>query len=135
MQTSPWLSGLCFSALSKQAKCAHCGFPKGKLFLIPASTHRPHTPSARGVAAVTLGAVTGTRGSRHAWHSRSLPTTSLHVPLAVLKSFFVFVQMLGSLGQRFSICRRLLEQVTLPHIPVSYLTPYRAHSHGEQEIR
>lgn len=104
--------------------------------IIPGPSQHPWTPHPQGLGrgvAVTLGAVTGTPGSRHGWHSRSLPTTSLHVPLAVLKNFFVFVQMLGSLEQRFSICRRLPEQVTLPHIPVPYLTPYRAHSHGEQE--
>lgn len=53
---------------------------------------------------------------------------------SVLKHFFVSPQMLGSLGQRFSICQRLLEQVTHT-MSVPCLIPYQAHSCPEQEDR
>lgn len=97
-------------------------FSQRQLFLVPAST-------------LCLGEVgccqPGTPGSCRGWHSRSLPTASLHTLLSVLKSFFVFLQMLGSLEQRFSICRRLPEQVTLPYTctiphPLQGSQPWRA---------
>lgn len=53
---------------------------------------------------------------------------------SVLKSFFVSPQMLGSLGQRFSICQQLLEQVTHT-MSVLCLIPYQVHSYPEQEDR
>lgn len=83
--------------------------------MVPASTRRP-APAAAGP-----GAVVGTARSRRGWQGRA----GLRALLSVLKSFFVFLQMLGSLGQRFSICQRLPEQVTL----ALYL--YRTSLHAE----
>lgn len=114
MKTSPRLSGLCFSALSQLARHARCGFPKGNYsWSQPAPANPPQC----------LGEVGCCQAGCHdrdtgilSWVAQQVPPYCQPANAAlILKSFFVFLQMLGSLGQRFSICRRLPEQVTLPY--------------------
>lgn len=80
------------------------------------SQHPESCPGAWGSWAAVLSAVPE-MGVLSWLPWQVLPATNLHVLLSLLKSFFVFLQMWGSLGQRFSTCQRLPEQVT-PHVPV-----------------
>lgn len=95
---------------------AHCGSPKGTGSYSRSQSAPTVPPQCLGSWAAVQSAVTE-MGVLSWLPWQVLPATNLHVLLPVLKSFFVFLQMWGSLGQRFSTCQRLLEQVT-PHIPV-----------------
>jgi len=105
--------GLCVSALSQLARRARRGSPRGNSSWPQPAPADP--PWCLGVVGCCPAGCRGGDTGIMSWLAQQVPPyRQPRVVLSVLKSFFVSLQMLGSLGQRFSICRRLPEQVTLP---------------------